>query len=58
MGVLWLLVNQAFCALPLAVAKALATELAMVNNLVRNELWTFHADTMRVFVDSRSELCT
>jgi hypothetical protein len=40
-------------ALPLSVAKALATELPIVNNFIWNGLWPFHAGIKRIFVDSR-----
>jgi putative flippase GtrA len=42
----------------LAAANGFVTELAIVNSVVWNDLWTFHADAKRVFVDSRSALCT
>jgi dolichol-phosphate mannosyltransferase len=41
MGVLWFLLQQDVMTVPMAVAKALAAESAIVNNFVWNDRWTF-----------------
>ena len=41
MGMLWCLLNQSGVVMPLALAKALACESAIINNFFWNDRWTF-----------------
>ena len=42
MGIIWLLADSSRMAMNLALSKVIAAEVAILNNFLWNDLWTFH----------------